>query len=153
MLIGNGDGTSEAPINIASPNPLASLTVGDLNGDGKLDLIGTLYPFNENNNLTVFPGNGNGTLQTAANYTTGKSPVAPAIGDFNGDSAPDLAVPNTGDNTASILLNNGNGTFKGAVSYESGTIPYVVSYPIRSLVGPGHMRPQQTLMVTANLIW
>jgi len=37
-----------------------------------------------------------------------------AVGDFNNDGKPDLAVVNSGDNTVSILLGNGDGTFSAA---------------------------------------
>src|ERR1019366_7054440 len=49
-------------------------------------------------------------------YTTGNSPVALALADFNGDGHPDLAVANKGNGTASalgtlsILLGVGDGT-------------------------------------------
>src|SRR5260221_65405 len=48
--------------------------------------------------------------------SVGQSPVAIAIGDLNGDTVPDLAVVNQGDNTVSILLcsNNLDGTFTAA---------------------------------------
>jgi hypothetical protein len=37
-------------------------------------------------------GSGNGTFTTLSNYTVGSSPVAAAVGDFNGDGKLDLAV-------------------------------------------------------------
>jgi hypothetical protein len=46
-----------------------------------------------------------------------------AVGDFNGDGKPDLAVCNLGANTVSILLNNGDGTFQPHVDYPAGTGP------------------------------
>src|SRR5215469_1396661 len=49
-------------------------------------------------------------------YPTGKTPMAVAVGDFNGDGVPDLAVanagnPQTGDaGSVSILLGNSDAT-------------------------------------------
>jgi hypothetical protein len=37
----------------------------------------------------------------------GATPQAVAVGDFNGDSFPDIAVANSGDDTVSILRNRG----------------------------------------------
>ena len=60
-------------------------------------------------------------------YTTGNSPVALALADFNGDGHPDLAVANKGSGTTSalgtlsILLGVGDGTFGTATNITIGT--------------------------------
>jgi hypothetical protein len=114
---GKGDltysGTYVAPNSNSFGPTEADLQVADVNGDGKLDIIGNT-PYN---GVFVFPGNGDGTFGTAANYST-NADIAPgmaiAIGDLNGDGKPDIAVSiNRG---MSVLLNNGDGTF-GAPTY------------------------------------
>ncbi len=57
-----------------------------------------------------------GTFSEATNspIAVGKTPVAIAAGDFNGDAVPDLAVVNQADNSVTILLSNGDGTFSAA---------------------------------------
>ncbi len=60
-------------------------------------------------------------------YAVGNSPYAVAVGDFNGDGIPDIAVANAGGNTVSILLGDSNGTFQAAVSYAVGTNPHSVA--------------------------
>jgi hypothetical protein len=58
-------------------------------------------------------GAGSETLSwlTPQTYATGTTPTSFAVGDFNGDGIPDLAVANQSSNTVTILLGNGDGTF------------------------------------------
>ncbi|MFI5183412.1 MAG: FG-GAP-like repeat-containing protein [Vicinamibacteria bacterium] len=53
----------------------------------------------------------------------GQGPLGVAIGDFNGDGVPDLAVANSLDATVSVLLGNGDG------SYQPGRVVSVGSWP------------------------
>ena len=104
------------------------MAAADLNADGKADIA--VVDSNCTNGSGCQPGNvdvsisnGDGTFQPAVNYTTGLQPEYLTIGDFNGDTKPDLAVSNFLSNTISILLNNGNGTFKTHVDYPTGLQP------------------------------
>ena len=77
-------------------------------------------------------GNGDGTFQTAVNYTAGRNSVFVVVDDFNRDGRPDLAVANAGTDAnaliypvstgsgISVLLGKGDGTFQAAVNYEGG---------------------------------
>jgi uncharacterized protein (TIGR03437 family) len=58
-------------------------------------------------------GNGVAVMSWSVSQSlqTGSSPVAVAVGDFNGDSIPDLAVASSVSNTVTILLGKGDGTF------------------------------------------
>jgi hypothetical protein len=80
-----------------------SITVGDFNGDGKLDLV---VANSGSSNVSVLLGNGDGTFQTAVNYGAGAGAQSVASADFNGNSKLDLAVANGNSNNVSILLNN-----------------------------------------------
>jgi len=44
-------------------------------------------------------------------YTVGSNPYDGALGDFNGDGKPDLAVANNSTSNISVLLGNGDGTW------------------------------------------
>ena len=53
---------------------------------------------------------------TLGPYSVGNGPTAVAVGNFNGDSYPDLVVANGADSTVSVLLGNGDGTFSTATN-------------------------------------
>ena len=71
--------------------------------------------------MTILLGNGDGTFTAAASPATGMAPNSLAVGDFNGDGVPDLAVANSGSSNVTILLGNGDGTFKAATSPAADT--------------------------------
>jgi hypothetical protein len=97
----------------------AQATVGDLNGDGKPDIIVTDPPLNA---VGVLVNNGNGTFfGTSQTYAVGGTPAAVAVGDVNGDGKLDIVTANANANgTVSVLLNAGNGSFGAAQNYAVG---------------------------------
>ena len=64
---------------------------------------------------------------TYAEYIAGTTPNSVAVGDFNGDARPDLAVANYTSNTVSVLLGNGTGGFGAKTDFAVGTNPYSVA--------------------------
>jgi len=70
-------------------------------------------------------------------HPVGTAPVAAAVGDFNGDGKPDLAVVNSGSGDVSILLGNGDGTFQPAVKYPAGASPSFIA--VGDLNGDGKL--------------
>ncbi|HLV93854.1 MAG TPA: FG-GAP-like repeat-containing protein [Candidatus Acidoferrales bacterium] len=148
LLFGNGIGGFSTIAGI--PNVLAAghaptaLTTGHFttatssNGSSIMDLAVA----NQNDNsVSIFLGNGNGTFQTRTDYATGAAPVYVATGDFNGDAITDLAIANNKDNTVSILVGQAgstgaaNGTFGGRVDYEAGTGPSSIAVADYNLDG------------------
>jgi hypothetical protein len=126
ILLGNGDGTFQTPVNYAVQINAVSVAVGDFNGNGQQDLA----VVNEcassacaNGSVSVLLGNGNGTFQAAVNYPVQREPLFVAIADPNGDGNQDLVVANNGSNNVSVLLGNGDGTFQAALNYTVGNGP------------------------------
>lgn len=121
VLLGNGNGTFQNATNFPTGgNGSQSHALGDLNHDGKLDIVVSSA---DSNNLSVLLGNGNGTFQTPVNYPTGSNPVVVALGYLNSDNILDLAVTTYFNNQVSVRLGNGNGTFQNEVGYNSGPNP------------------------------
>ena len=126
VLVGNGDGTFQAPLTFGGGEHPSAVAVGDFNGDGKLDLAVTSYEsclgctFHGPGRVSVFPGNGDGTFQPPRSFDTGSLPIIVAVGDFNGDGVPDLAVANSfpypANRRVSVFFGNGDGTFQAAVN-------------------------------------
>ncbi len=128
ILRGNASGTFQAAVNYAAGSSPRSVAVGDFNADGRLDLA-VVNSFNGvgGNNVSILLGNVSGTFQPAVNYAVGISPLSVAVGDFNADGRPDLAVSNFDSDNVSILLGNVSGTFQRAVNYAVGISPLSVA--------------------------
>jgi FG-GAP-like repeat len=128
VLLGNGDGTFQSALAYGTGGSVVrSVAVGDVNGDGKPDLLvahQNRYP--KNGTVGVLLGNGDGTFQPAVAYGSGgQSAHSVAVGDVNGDGKPDLVMANQSganwdDRAVGVLLGNGDGTFQTAVVFGSG---------------------------------
>jgi FG-GAP-like repeat len=86
-----------------------SVAVGDLNGDGFLDVV---TANGNSNTVSVFRNQGGRTLvQVGSSLWSGNNPVALAIADVNWDGKADLIVSNAAESDFSVFLGKGDGTF------------------------------------------
>jgi hypothetical protein len=120
VLFGNGDGTfqSEHGFALAARGYLTSVTVADINGDGKLDFVVTA---GGSNAVDILLGNGDGTFNPSQSFATSNGPWMAAVSDLNGDGREDVTVANGFTGTMDVLLANSNGNFSGQV-YQ--VVPY-----------------------------
>ena len=113
VLLGNGDGTFQAPILApAQPDGSGDLALGDFNNDGRMDAAVADQLGAPSGNLSVFAGNGDGTFQSLIRLdllTGGNDPEGVAAADLNGDGLVDLVAANTSSSTVGVLLNNSTG--------------------------------------------
>ncbi|MGA3226918.1 MAG: FG-GAP-like repeat-containing protein [Acidobacteriaceae bacterium] len=127
VILGNGDGTFNAPAYYSAPSAPWNVVVGDINQDGFLDLA---VAADDSTDVTILQGNGDGTFKPAIFANTGGSQVGSvAIGDFNGDGFPDLATTSAPDNAVYVLLNKKTAipSFQTAVKYTMNTGPYYLT--------------------------
>jgi CSLREA domain-containing protein len=116
VLLGDGHGAFGVPafysVGTAGNTP-TSLTTGDFNNDGSLDVA---VANTSDNTVSILLGNGLGALTPSGPaISVGHTPEAIRAGDFNDDGFSDLAVANYHDGTVTTLLNNKNGTFTATV--------------------------------------
>src|SRR5262249_10499372 len=102
VLLGNGDGTFQAARQFGAGSYPYSVAVGEVNGDGRLDLA--VAKWISNGTVSVLLGNGDGTFQAPQQWAVAVGPFSVAVGDVNADGLLDLALANYGSANVSVLL-------------------------------------------------
>lgn len=131
VALSNGNGTFAAAVSFVGSAGY-SLSYGDFNDDGKMDLVGARL----NNYINVLLGNGNGTFLSPTTYSAATNTNSVEVGDLNGDGNLDLFAMST-DNRLSIFLGNGNGTFGARTSFASGNTSLWAFLDLGDLNGDG----------------
>jgi hypothetical protein len=118
------------------------MAVGDFNGDGRPDLVLTNYVSGVVEVLlnTTPTGSTAPSFNSARTFAVGANPFSVAVGDFNGDGRPDLAVANNSSDTVSVLLNTTAAgaavpSFSGQQTFATSSSP--ISVAVADLNGDG----------------
>src|SRR5207244_7202789 len=109
-------GSCLAPVTYASQARAIDVAVGDLNGDGKPDLVvANLGPAPTGSVSVLLQDAAQpGVFLSATSYAGSGEPLAVTIADLNGDGHPDIAVADS--TSATLMLQNATapGTFAAA---------------------------------------
>jgi hypothetical protein len=113
LMNGNGDGTFSAETSFPTSISSGDLAIGDLDGDGALDVVTT-----SSGSIAALLGNGDGTLGTPHLSIGGKGVQSPVIADFDEDGKGDVALST--QSYVAILIGLGDGTFQAPRDFPAG---------------------------------
>ncbi len=102
ILVNDGKGRFAAPRSIEAGSRPWKVRVGDMDGDGRNDLVLGVNPAG----VAILLGDGSGSFRPASGspVAVGQGPWGIALGDVNHDGKPDVVTANTQSNDVSVLL-------------------------------------------------
>ncbi|MGA8493096.1 MAG: FG-GAP-like repeat-containing protein [Terriglobales bacterium] len=129
VFLSNPDGTLQPGVSYAGSSSLTNpqfqyVAVADFDGDGHLDIAAT---DSVNGVVQIFAGDGTGKFtadQTTFPTGTGVSALGIAVGAFNGDTKPDIAVVNnTGTASDNVAILKNGSTGPGSFAFTTTQLP------------------------------
>ena len=134
VLMNTGYGNFQNAVNYRCGDFPASVALGNLDGDGNLDVaVG-----NWDGTISVLMNKGDGTFQDATNYEAGLQLDSLALGDLDGDGDLDMVTASFvqfAPSEALVLINNGYGNLQLPVTYSLGAYANPQSVALGDLDG------------------
>ena len=127
VLLGSSGATFTGPTTVGTGVDPVSVAVGEFNQDGDPDLAVA----EESGQVRVLLGGPGGGFAGPTAVLSGSQvlagPSSVAVGDFNRDGDPDLAVANRNWNRVTVLLGGPGGSFGSPTNVPTGTLPASVA--------------------------
>ena len=120
VRLNNGSGLFSAGTDAVMGSRPRWIALGDLNNDGKLDLISANFGSND---ASVRFNNGSGVFSGGTELAAGSGPSSVAAADIDGDGDLDMLVSNFFSNSVTIRLNNGSGVFGTSTTFATNVNP------------------------------
>lgn len=124
VYFGTGGGAFSAVQPLISATSISSLQVGDVNLDGRMDLV--VGRSASGGYLETYLGNGDGTFRAPASFT-GDGYYSTLLDDVNGDGYLDLTGLDL-DGVLNVYLGNGDGSFQQGISIAGNGFSGSISY-------------------------
>jgi len=117
-----GSGIFANRLDYTTGNEPNGVAVGDVNNDGKLDIVTSNLSANT---ASVLLGNGDGSFATKVDYATASTPFYVALNDLNADGRLDIVTGNNSVNGVSVLLSAAatGSNYLARTDYNTGSTP------------------------------
>jgi hypothetical protein len=126
VVLGKAGASFGAPTAFRVGSYASSVATGDFNGDGDPDLAVTSEgssPYGDAGTVSVFLGQAGGSFGARTTFPTGSPGDSIAVGDFNGDGDPDLAMADYNGHAVKVMPGGPGGSFGAPTSYAVANTP------------------------------